>query len=69
VGAGGSGMESARASEEAARMNQARIALRRDEAIWRPRHGEERRRRSLEKEAGGTCVARGDGIGALNRSG
>jgi hypothetical protein len=39
----------------------------REDAIWRGRHGEERRRRSLEEEAGGACDvcgARSDGLGA-----
>jgi hypothetical protein len=61
MGAGGSGTESVLASEEDARMDQARFTLRREEAIWRGRHGEERRRRSLEEEEGGACGVRGAG--------
>jgi hypothetical protein len=48
-------------------MDRAHVVLRREEAIWRGRHGEERRQRSLKEEAGGAWVARGagsDGSGA-----
>jgi hypothetical protein len=40
-------------------MDQTRVTLRREEVIWRGRHGEQRRWRSLKEEAGGAYDARG----------
>jgi hypothetical protein len=78
TGTGGSGTESALALEEEAWMDRAHVVLRREEAIWRGRHGEERRRRmhGAGCDGSGTGQERAAGAGerkphmsALGRSG